>query len=82
MACRFVGVDLSWKCAPFKEGATAVCSCGQDGKMDTPELVTSDDDVIEFIGPGPAWIGIDASLLVPNQFGLRSGEREIVRSRH
>ncbi|OPY33280.1 MAG: hypothetical protein A4E32_00957 [Methanomassiliicoccales archaeon PtaU1.Bin124] len=76
---RFIGVDLSWRCRPFKEGATAICRCDERGEFDDPVLLTSDEDIISYIGGADAWVGIDAPLLVPNELGIRSGEREILK---
>jgi len=77
----FIGVDLSWKCRPFKEKATAICFCDLKGRMKEPFLVTSDEEIMETVLADPdVWVGIDAPLLVPNQHGLRSGERMAVQN--
>lgn len=77
----FIGVDLSWKCSPFKEEATGICICDTNGHIKDPILVTSDDDILDIIlATKNSWVGIDAPLIVPNQHGLRSGERVAVQS--
>lgn len=76
----FIGVDLSWKCFPFKEKATALCICDTAGRMQDPMLMTTDDEIMEAIlDTDDRWVGIDAPLIVPNQHGLRSGERLAVQ---
>jgi len=79
MVRLFVGIDLSWKCVPFKDRGTAVCVCDDKGRASMPELVTTDDDILSVVpSEGGAWIAIDASLRVPNLTGLRSPERMLV----
>ena len=74
-----IGIDLSWKCSPFKEKATAICVCDTSGHMQHPLLVTSDEEILDIVLANPGgWVGIDAPLVVPNQHGLRSGERMAV----
>lgn len=77
----FLGIDLSWKCAPYKKEATAICHCHPDGSFEDPFLVTDDLEIIDEVQRSRAyWLGIDAPLKVPNAKGLRSGERAAVRS--
>lgn len=70
---RFVGIDLAWKCDPVPL-STAVCII--DGDDFEIELVTDIEEMLSFVtGEGDCFIGIDASLKVPNQTGMRSAEK-------
>jgi len=71
----FVGVDLGWKVEP-KEKSTAICAIDDTGELLELEMVTSDEEILNRVfDQGPAWVGIDAPLLVPNHSGMRRCER-------
>ena len=75
----FVGIDLAWKCVDPGPLSTAVCVIGEDLSA-TIDLVTFDDEIISLIGgEGDRLVGIDASLKVPNQAGMRSTEKLVRR---
>lgn len=76
---RYVGIDLAWKVSPPKERGTGFCIIDDDGKVLDLGLVTTDDEIVDLI-EGDIWMGIDASLVVPQGRSMRSGEREL-RSR-
>ncbi|HSV42162.1 MAG TPA: DUF429 domain-containing protein [Methanomassiliicoccales archaeon] len=78
---KFAGVDLSWKCAPYLQNATAVCVCDGNGMFNDPVLATSDDDIVDLLTSNDVdMVAIDASLRVPNEKGMRSVEKEAARS--
>ena len=72
---RFIGVDLAWKCVDLVPFSTAVCVIDEDLDV-TAELVTDDEEILDVIGGDrDCLVGIDASLTVPNQIGMRSTEK-------
>ena len=75
---RFIGVDLAWKCVDPSPLSTAVCVIDGDGGV-TTELVTGDEEILAVIGgEDDCLVGIDASLMVPNQTGMRSTEKLVM----
>ncbi len=79
MNVRFVGIDLAWKCVDPSPLSTAVCVIGEDLSVNI-DLVTNDDEIISLIeDEGDCLVGIDASLKVPNQTGMRSTEKLVRR---
>jgi predicted RNase H-like nuclease len=55
--------------------STAVCVIDEDLEM-AAELMTGDEEILAVIGgDGDRLVGIDASLTVPNQTGMRSTEK-------
>ncbi|MFP4197815.1 MAG: DUF429 domain-containing protein [Methanomassiliicoccales archaeon] len=75
---HFVGVDLGWKRSPPVEDGTAVCVLDRRGKMIRSSLVTRNQEIMEMVSGFPGWVGIDAPLKVPNQRGVRKGERALL----
>lgn len=74
---RFVGIDLAWKCVDPHPLSLAVCVIDEEGNA-AIELVISDEEILSVIGgEGDCLVGIDASLTVPNQSGMRSTEKPI-----
>jgi predicted RNase H-like nuclease len=75
VSVRFVGIDLAWKCVDQSPWSTAVCVIDEDGIAEI-ELVTGDEEILAMIGEEvDCLVGIDASLTVPNQTGMRSTEK-------
>jgi predicted RNase H-like nuclease len=71
---RFVGIDLAWKCKDPGLSSTAVCSI-TDGLEVSIQLVTDIEEISLLPANGDCLVGIDASLKVPNQTGMRSTEK-------
>src|SRR5438445_4685498 len=77
MASYFIGIDLGWKAVSPAPKSTGLCLMGDDGRIETLELATTDDDVLEFVGSIAAddvCLGIDAPLIVKNISGRRPCE--------
>lgn len=75
---HFIGIDLAWKTEP-EEQSTGMCAIDPQGDVNT-DLLTTDEEIIAYVRSHlPAWVGIDASLHVPDH-GQRSAER-ILRAR-
>lgn len=75
---RFVGVDLGWKMDPPRSGGTGICQLDRDGKVELAKVVTDDAEIVDIIDrAGDCWVGIDASLSVMNEYGLRPCERRL-----
>ncbi len=74
---RFVGIDLAWKVAPPKDQGTGYCIIGGHGQVTEIGLLTTDEEIIELATAEDSWIGIDASLKVPADRGIRNCEREL-----
>ena len=78
---KFIGVDLAWKCDPSPNSITAICECDAQGKVSSPVIVGSDEEILGSIpSPRDCWLAIDAPLQVPNQFGMREAERGVVHA--
>ena len=75
---RFVGVDLGWKTDPPRKDGTGYCQLDQDGRVEVAVTMTDDLEILGAIDrAGEAWVGIDASLRVTNESGLRSCEKRL-----
>jgi len=75
----FVGIDLAWKCVDPRPSSTAVCVIDEDLSVGL-YAVTDDDEVLSLVPKGnDCLIGIDASLKVPNDTGMRSTEKSVRR---
>jgi predicted nuclease with RNAse H fold len=74
---RFVGIDLAWKVAPPKEQGTGHCVIDEHGVVTEIGLLTSDEEILELATDRDSWIGLDASLKVPEGRRIRSCEREL-----
>lgn len=76
---KFIGLDLAW--APHNATGGAVLDAG--GHLLELKLLGSDAEILAFVeahaGMGPAVIGIDAPLRVPNAVGRRPAEAELAR---
>jgi len=74
---KFVGIDLAWS---TKNGSGVTVLNGDRSGVDlvSSEVLLSDEDIIAYIhknvGNEPAWISIDAPLIVPNKQGRRLAE--------
>ena len=76
---RFVGIDLAWKCGEPSPSSTAVCIIDEDLSVGLFS-VTDDEEVLALVPEGDdCLIGIDASLRVPNDTGMRSTEKLVRR---
>ena len=76
---RFVGIDLAWKCVGPKPLSTAVCIIDEDFLVSL-FCVTDDYEVLALVPEdNDCLIGIDASLKVPNDTGMRSTEKLVRR---
>ncbi len=77
---HFVGVDLAWGMDPAPL-STGFCVLDGTGRIVDWRCLTSDSEVIENIVVNiPGWVGIDASLFVPNRGGMRAVEK-LLRAR-
>ncbi|MBC7264185.1 MAG: DUF429 domain-containing protein [Chloroflexi bacterium] len=76
---RFIGIDLAWSernessIVAIEEGrmAAVVPRAGRNS-----EIVSA---VVAMAGSGPAWVAVDAPLIVPNQTGTRPCDRLITQ---
>lgn len=75
---RFVGVDLAWKVEPPRDRGTGLCVLADDGAVERIELLTTDQDILAALPPGVAWVGVDASLKMPEGTTLRRCERGLL----
>jgi predicted RNase H-like nuclease len=76
---RFIGIDLAWKYVDPRHFSTAVCVIEEDLSVGL-FAVTDDDEVLSLVPEGnDCLIGIDASLKVPNDTGMRSTEKLVRR---
>jgi len=75
---RFVGVDLGWKMDQPKANGTGICQLDRSGRVELASVVTADQEILDIVQKaGEAWVGIDASLSVQNERGLRPCERRL-----
>ncbi len=75
---RFVGVDLGWKTDPPREKGTGICQVDELGRVEKVGTVTTDDEILLIVEEaGEVWVGVDASLTVHNETGLRPCERRL-----
>jgi predicted RNase H-like nuclease len=73
-----LGVDLAWS----DRNPSGVCALDAAGRVIDEQLLETDDQIVDWIAglvDGPATVGIDAPLLVPNETGRRSCENELAR---
>ena len=77
----FIGIDLAWG-EKNPSGFSVVTSSGNKLKIVDTQLLYSIDDIVTQIQKyceGEVYIGIDAPLVVPNQTGNRTIEKEFNR---
>ena len=77
-SARSFGLDLAWSA----KNPTGACALDAAGKIVDERMLSSDDDIIDWISnrlDGPAAVAIDAPLLVPNETGRRPCENELSR---
>lgn len=73
----FVGIDLAWG----MRGRTGLAAVDDSGALVSAVSVRTDDEIAAFVDEfSPTVIGVDAPLVVPNESGMRLGEREISRA--
>src|SRR5690349_11874843 len=79
----FIGIDLAWS-PRNPTGAAVVRGNASGGQLLQTDLLAGDDEIVDYIGrhagQGPAIVGVDAPLWVPNETGRRLGEAEIGRA--
>jgi predicted RNase H-like nuclease len=72
---NFIGIDLGWKMSPPREKGTGACLLSEEGVVEELTFLTHDREIIDFVeSNAPAWVGIDASLVVPEKVRLRRCE--------
>jgi predicted RNase H-like nuclease len=81
-AVTFIGIDLAW--SPRNLTGAAVLRGGMAGADLIDHGLLGDDAavsayIVRHAGDGPAIVGVDAPLWVPNETGRRPGEAEIGR---
>ncbi len=83
----FVGLDLAWSSRHNTAGAVARwdAATGRARLTAWREELGSNDEIVEWVRsvaprPGPAFVAIDAPLVVPNVSGARQGDRLISRT--
>lgn len=77
-ALTAIGVDLAWG----MRARTGLCACDDDGYVLDSASVVSDDEIATWIAQwweGDGVMAIDAPLVVRNETGSRSCERELTR---
>lgn len=75
MHIMFVGIDLGWT-----TGRTGLAAVEGDGVFVDSTTVTSDDEIVEWVGALPGKVvvaAVDAPLIVTNLTGQREAERSI-----
>jgi predicted RNase H-like nuclease len=77
----FVGIDLAWKCLDPTPFSTAVCIIDESNVAHVGS-VTKDDEILSLVlslvgEKEDCFVGIDASLRVPNQTGMRATEKRV-----
>jgi predicted RNase H-like nuclease len=74
---HFVGIDLAWS---YRNPSAVVVLEGERA-VAWNEKIGSDEEIIAFLrevlGEKPALVAVDAPLVVPNERGLRSCDREL-----
>lgn len=78
---HFVGLDLAWG----ERSQTGVAAIDADGKLLHVGAASDDDSIAAAIAPftgGDCLVAIDAPLIVPNETGSRSCEKELNRDFH
>lgn len=77
----FVGVDLGWYGKP--SGLASIEYDGAGLRFRDSLRLTAHDDILDWIGretgSGTAVVAVDAPLVIPNDSGIRLGERELNR---
>jgi len=78
----FIGIDLAW--SPENEsGIAAIAGEGTKGELIGFGICRRDEEILSFIdhlvGEGYALVAIDAPLIVPNSYGFRPVEKEIIK---
>ena len=83
MTTRFIGLDLAWSPANNTAGVALEAEQGLAKWAEHREQLGDDDQVLAFIHEAaaghPAFVAIDAPLIVPNETGARPVDREITR---
>ncbi len=75
----FAGIDLSWRMTPPRDKGTGACLVDETGRLRELTLLTYDDEILRFVrSRGEVWVGIDASLVVPEGTSLRKCERQVL----
>ncbi len=78
---KFIGIDLAWT----YKNETGICVIDESGKVEyLASKVFSDADIVALVksyGHEPLGISVDAPLMVQNESGSRSAERELMRAR-
>ncbi len=74
---KFVGIDLAWS-TKNGSGVTVLDGDKKGVELICSDILLSDEEIIEYlrknVGEEPAWISIDAPLIVPNKKGRRLAE--------
>jgi len=78
-SARCFGIDLAWS----DRNPSGVCAIDDDGWILDERELGSDDDIVGWVAErldGPAVLGVDAPLLVPNPTGRRPAEAAVARA--
>ncbi len=81
---NFIGIDLSWRVSPPKPERTAGVVLNEKCELIAGEMLTSDEDIVEFIkrySKEECIVGIDAPLIVPLKVKQRKCERMLLSCR-
>jgi len=73
----FVGIDLAWS-PKNRTGIAVLAGTRKKAELVSCTTVLADEEIVQYIrdhvGNAPAFVGIDAPLIVPNQQGRRVAE--------
>lgn len=80
---RFIGLDLAWSRANPSAAVALAWDDRQAYPVSWEASLGGDEEILDFLdkaaGDGPALIAVDAPLVVPNEDGMRTCDRELSR---